>query len=366
MSKYIVGGSLTAVNHQLLHVDGGVTSDEKTVYSGAGVPTPLKVSTQSVTIDNLNVNGGQLSNVTIDNSQISNLSLTFQPPSTAGEPLIRGENVSLPDGVDLNEVTDTGFYTLGQNVINGPFDGIVDNGQLIVSANSDSLLQIVSDIYGASWFRVANKIEMPDYLDFKSWQRMGTFSFKGFKDDYTHNYFAGDLDSIDENSIYSFGAQEVFNGPPGLDVDNNERCFVHTMLHTQFYPSDPLTGKQFVYAQGKAFMRHNTNGQWSEWEQLRVVRKPLVTDNTIIQLTSNITNLIYNSDVTQLFVLITLPSDNGLTDGHEVTIMTKSEVSSLSINGNGKQVYGAPSSLPAGGFATFIYSSEANAWFRKG
>lgn len=60
---------------------------------------------------------------------------------------------------------------------------------------------------------------------------------------------------------------------------------------------------------------------------------------------------------------ITLPSI-AVEDGQCITISTRSAITALTINGG--TIYGAPSTLPAGGFCSFIYSSSATAWFRKG
>jgi hypothetical protein len=47
--------------NQLLHVDGGPEASEKTVYSGTGVATALKVGTGSASVDNVQLNGNTIS-----------------------------------------------------------------------------------------------------------------------------------------------------------------------------------------------------------------------------------------------------------------------------------------------------------------
>jgi hypothetical protein len=46
---------------QLLHVDGGPEASEKTVYSGTGVATALKVGTGSASVENVQLNGNTIS-----------------------------------------------------------------------------------------------------------------------------------------------------------------------------------------------------------------------------------------------------------------------------------------------------------------
>ena len=45
---------------QLLHMDGGPAATEKTVYSGAGVATALKVGTGSASVDNVQIDGNTI------------------------------------------------------------------------------------------------------------------------------------------------------------------------------------------------------------------------------------------------------------------------------------------------------------------
>jgi hypothetical protein len=60
MPTNLTGTTPSVTFNQLLHVDGGVTATEKTVFSGSGVATALKVGTQSVSVDNVQINGNAL------------------------------------------------------------------------------------------------------------------------------------------------------------------------------------------------------------------------------------------------------------------------------------------------------------------
>lgn len=82
-----------------------------------------------------------------------------------------------------------------------------------------------------------------------------------------------------------------------------------------------------------------------------------------VTLTTSTNHLLYDQAATVAALTITLPSAS-LTNGQTITIATRSAITSLTINGG--TIYGAPTTLAAGGFCSFIYSSAANAWFRRG
>ena len=57
MPTNLTGSTIASTFDQLLHVDDGPTATEKTVYSGTGVATALKVGTNSVSVDNVQLTG---------------------------------------------------------------------------------------------------------------------------------------------------------------------------------------------------------------------------------------------------------------------------------------------------------------------
>lgn len=91
-------------------------------------------------------------------------------------------------------------------------------------------------------------------------------------------------------------------------------------------------------------------------------RSTVASGSTIV-LTTSTNTLLYDNASTAAALTITLPS-SGLTNGQEISIATRSAITALTVNGG--TIYGAPTTLAAGGFATFIYSSTGAAWFRKG
>lgn len=60
MPTNLTGSLVDATFNQLLHVDGGPEATEKTVYSGTGTATALKVGTVSASVDNIQFNGNTI------------------------------------------------------------------------------------------------------------------------------------------------------------------------------------------------------------------------------------------------------------------------------------------------------------------
>jgi hypothetical protein len=60
MPTNLTGSSVSSTYDQLLHVDDGPTATEKTVYSGTGVATALKLSTGSASVDNIQLDGNSV------------------------------------------------------------------------------------------------------------------------------------------------------------------------------------------------------------------------------------------------------------------------------------------------------------------
>ena len=66
MPTNLTGNTVSSTYDQLLHVDGGPTATEKTVYGGTGVATALKVSTGAVSVDNIKLDGNTVSSTNTD------------------------------------------------------------------------------------------------------------------------------------------------------------------------------------------------------------------------------------------------------------------------------------------------------------
>jgi hypothetical protein len=60
MPVNLTGSTIASTFDQILHVDDGPTATEKTVYSGTGVATALKVGTESVSVENVQIDGNTI------------------------------------------------------------------------------------------------------------------------------------------------------------------------------------------------------------------------------------------------------------------------------------------------------------------
>lgn len=76
MATNFTGSQIKDTYSQILHVDGGPEATEKTIYSGVGVATALKVGTGSASVDNVRIDGNTIS--TID----TNGNLVLSPNGT--------------------------------------------------------------------------------------------------------------------------------------------------------------------------------------------------------------------------------------------------------------------------------------------
>lgn len=71
MPTNLTGSTIASTFDQLLHVDDGPTATEKTVYSGTGVATALKLGTESASVENIQLNGNTIT--TLDTNGNLNL-----------------------------------------------------------------------------------------------------------------------------------------------------------------------------------------------------------------------------------------------------------------------------------------------------
>lgn len=76
MPTNLTGSTIASSYDQLLHVDDGPTATEKTVYSGTGVATAMKLGTASASVENIQLDGNTIR--TLD----TNGNLTLAPNGT--------------------------------------------------------------------------------------------------------------------------------------------------------------------------------------------------------------------------------------------------------------------------------------------
>lgn len=70
MTTNLTGFTIAATYPQLLHIDGGPDAAEKTVYSGTGTPTVLKLSTVTASIENIQFNGNTITTLDVNGNLV--------------------------------------------------------------------------------------------------------------------------------------------------------------------------------------------------------------------------------------------------------------------------------------------------------
>lgn len=109
MASNLTGSSVASTYNQLLHVDGGPSATEKTVYSGTGVATALKVSTGSASVDNIKIDGNTIS------STNTNGNIVLSPDGTG---VVSISKASITGGT----ISGVGFTSLSSAI------GVADGG----------------------------------------------------------------------------------------------------------------------------------------------------------------------------------------------------------------------------------------------
>lgn len=115
MPTNLTGSTIASTYSQLLHVDGGLTASEKTVYSGTGVASALKLGTVSASIGNIRFDGNTIAATTGDLTLGSNIA--FSNPGNARTALGLGtivtqaaNNVAITGG-SISNVAFTGSFS---------------------------------------------------------------------------------------------------------------------------------------------------------------------------------------------------------------------------------------------------------------
>jgi len=129
MPTNLTGATIASTYDQLLHVDDGPTATEKTVYSGTGVATVLKVGTTSASVGNVQLTGNTVQATTGNLTLGSNIA--FGSASNARTALGLGTMATQNSGA----VAITGGTVSGV-VFSGSFSGmtLVESTTLATSA----------------------------------------------------------------------------------------------------------------------------------------------------------------------------------------------------------------------------------------
>lgn len=129
MPTNLTGNTIASTYDQILHVDDGPTATEKTVYSGTGVATALKVGTNSVSVDNIQLDGNTIQSTTGDLTLGSNIA--FGSATNARTALGLGTMATQNSGA----VSITGGAISGVT-FSGSFSGVtsIESGTFATSA----------------------------------------------------------------------------------------------------------------------------------------------------------------------------------------------------------------------------------------
>jgi len=114
MPVNLTGSTIASTYDQLIHVDDGPTATEKTIYSGTGVATALKISTLSASVDNIRLDGNTIS--TLDTNGNLVLAPNGTGSVTASKVAITGGTITgitnlVATGGTISGVTFTGSFT---------------------------------------------------------------------------------------------------------------------------------------------------------------------------------------------------------------------------------------------------------------
>lgn len=152
MPTNLTGSTIASTFDQLLHVDDGPTATEKTVYSGTGVATALKVGTNSASVGNVQLTGNTVQATTGNLTLGSNIA--FGSASNARTALGLGTMATQNSGAvaitggSISGVTFTGSFTGLTLVESVTFTGLttVNGGNLRLTGNTVSSTDTNGDI----------------------------------------------------------------------------------------------------------------------------------------------------------------------------------------------------------------------------
>lgn len=115
MPTNLTGATIASTYDQLLHVDDGPTATEKTVYSGTGVATAIKVGTTSASVGNVQLTGNTVQattgNLTLGSAIAFNSASNARTALALGTMATQNSGAVAITGGTLSGVTITGSFT---------------------------------------------------------------------------------------------------------------------------------------------------------------------------------------------------------------------------------------------------------------
>ena len=148
----LTGSTIASTYDQLLHVDDGPTASEKTVYSGTGVATALKVGTGSVSVDNIQLDGNTVQatsgNLTLGSNIAFNSASNARTALGLGTMAIQNSGAVSISGGTISGVTFTGSFSGVTSIESGTFAtsaaaaGVNLNGNTLAADGTDTNIDI--------------------------------------------------------------------------------------------------------------------------------------------------------------------------------------------------------------------------------
>lgn len=151
MPTNLTGSTIADTFDQLLHIDAGPTATEKTVYSGTGVATAVKIGTQSMSVENIRIDGNTISSVDTN----GDINIT---PNGTGSVNVTNFNLAsgsiTADNIHIDGNTISSLDTDGNINLTPDGTGSVVVSKINVTAGTIPFAVLAGRAYGQFWSTV--------------------------------------------------------------------------------------------------------------------------------------------------------------------------------------------------------------------
>ena len=188
----LTGSTIASTYDQLLHVDDGPTASEKTVYSGTGVATALKVGTGSVSVDNIQLDGNTVQatsgNLTLGSNIAFNSASNARTALGLGTMATQNSGAVSITGGTISGVTFTGSFS-GMTLVesttlatSAAAAGVNLNGNTLAADGTDTNIDINITPKGTGEVNVTNIDVLSGKVPFNTITNLAYASFSDITD----------------------------------------------------------------------------------------------------------------------------------------------------------------------------------------